>query len=114
MTREKSDVERAKLEMEVESRSLRYKYEQEKEARRVAESLLHQLKEQISRLETKLVKYVLLLCYESSDLYTRFTPCDHTIGACLTSQLASEKHSQEKRKAQQIFVNFEQKLKIAI
>ena len=44
------------MENEVELRNLRYKHEQESEARRVAESLLHQLKEQIHRTEGKLEK----------------------------------------------------------
>ena len=56
LTREHKEAERAKMETEVELRNLRYKHEQESEARRVAEALLHQLKEQIHRSEEKLEK----------------------------------------------------------
>ena len=55
--------------MEVESayRTLQYKHEQESEALRVSEALQSQLKEQISRSEEKLAKYVeVKICFSSA------------------------------------------------
>lgn len=56
LTKEKSESERLKMEVEAAYRTLQYKYDQESEARRVSEALLNQLKEQITRLEEKLAK----------------------------------------------------------
>ena len=46
------------MEVEAAYRTLQYKYDQESEARRVSEALHNQLKEQITRSEEKLAKYV--------------------------------------------------------
>jgi len=56
LTKEKSESERLKMEVEAAYRTLQYKHDQESEARRVSEALLTQLKEQITRLEEKLAK----------------------------------------------------------
>ena len=56
VTKEKSECERLKMEVEAAYRTLQYKHDQESEARRVADALLTQLKEQITRLEEKLAK----------------------------------------------------------
>lgn len=56
LTKEKSESERLKMEVEAAYRTLQYKHDQECEARRVSEALLTQLKEQITRLEEKLAK----------------------------------------------------------
>ena len=58
LTKEKSESERLKMEVEAAHRTLQYRYEQESEARRVSEALHNQLKEQITRSEEKLAKYV--------------------------------------------------------
>ena len=58
LTKEKSESERLKMEVEASYRTLQYKYDQESEARRVSEALHNQLKEQITRSEEKLAKYV--------------------------------------------------------
>jgi hypothetical protein len=55
-TKDKADIEHSRLQTEADVRSIRYKYEQESEARRVAESLLSQLKDQIKRSDEKLAK----------------------------------------------------------
>ena len=46
------------MEVEAAYRTLQYKHDQESEARRVSEALHNQLKEQITRAEDKLAKYV--------------------------------------------------------
>ena len=56
LTKEKSESERLKMEVEAAYRTLQYKYDQESEARRVSEALHNQLKEQITRAEDKLAK----------------------------------------------------------
>ena len=56
LTKEKSECERLKMEVEAAYRTLQYKHDQESEAHRVSEALLIQLKEQITRLEEKLAK----------------------------------------------------------
>ena len=58
LTKEKSESERLKMEVEAAYRTLQYKHDQESEARRVSEALHNQLKEQITRAEDKLAKYV--------------------------------------------------------
>ena len=56
LTKERSESERLKMEVESAYRTLQYKHEQESEALRVSEALQSQLKEQISRSEEKLAK----------------------------------------------------------
>ncbi|XP_022803543.1 trichohyalin-like [Stylophora pistillata] len=56
LTKERSESERLKMEVEAAYRTLQYKHEQESEALRVSEALQSQLKEQISRSEEKLAK----------------------------------------------------------
>ena len=56
LTKERSESERLKMEVEAAYRTLQYKHEQESEALRVSEALQNQLKEQISRSEEKLAK----------------------------------------------------------
>ena len=56
LTKEKSESERLKMEVEAAYRTLQYKHDQESEARRVSEALHNQLKEQITRAEEKLAK----------------------------------------------------------
>ena len=58
LTKEKSESERLKMEVEAAYRTLQYKHDQESEARRVSEALHSQLKEQIARSDEKLAKYV--------------------------------------------------------
>lgn len=58
LTKEKSESERLKMEVEATYRTLQYKYDQECEARRVSEALHEQLKEQIARSDEKFAKYV--------------------------------------------------------
>ena len=56
LTKEKSESERLKMEVDAAYRTLQYKHDQESEARRVSEALHNQLKEQITRAEDKLAK----------------------------------------------------------
>ena len=58
LTKEKSETERLKMEVEAAYRTLQYRHDQESEARRVSEALHNQLKEQITRSEEKFAKYV--------------------------------------------------------
>ena len=83
LTKEKSESERLKMEVEAAYRTLQYKHDQESEALRVSEALHSQLKEQITRSEEKLAKYVKVkkkkfqCCHDFPNLGNVIIICHH-------------------------------------
>ena len=70
LSRSQTDVEKVKLEMEMEMRDIKYRLDNEIQSRIMAEGLVSQLKEQLKRGDDKLAGYKFVLFFIHQMHYT--------------------------------------------